>query len=191
MDVSKVLSKRAREIVKRYLLDQSIHLTAGLNDMNLAYAAERLLEIEDADYRHCCGPLRLVNCALKIQGKPLLPPMTRKQFRSLREHVSETKATKPKKKKKKGWKFRNTGEWKRLRYMALVRSNGCCDCCGTRAGKGKSLHVDHIKPKSLYPELALRLSNLQVLCPDCNEGKSDWDDTNWRDMTGAQAEAAE
>lgn len=42
------------------------------------------------------------------------------------------------------------------------------------------MHVDHIKPRSLFPDLALRLENLQVLCSQCNEAKSNIDTTDWR-----------
>lgn len=45
---------------------------------------------------------------------------------------------------------------------------------------GVKLHVDHIKPKSLFLHLAYDLNNLQVLCEDCNMGKSNKDDTDWR-----------
>lgn len=34
------------------------------------------------------------------------------------------------------------------------------------------MQVDHIQPLSKYPELALVEDNLQVLCKDCNMGKS-------------------
>ena len=44
------------------------------------------------------------------------------------------------------------------------------------------LNVDHIKPRFLFPDLALRLDNLQVLCGDCNEGKGNWDMTDWRQI---------
>jgi 5-methylcytosine-specific restriction endonuclease McrA len=54
--------------------------------------------------------------------------------------------------------------------------------CGRRAGNGVVIHVDHIKPRSLYPELALEFSNLQVLCMDCNQGKSNRDFTDWREL---------
>jgi len=71
-------------------------------------------------------------------------------------------------------------EWRSLRYEALRNSDGCCQCCGVKAGKGIVLHVDHIKPRSKYPDLELSLDNLQVLCEDCNLGKSNkWDD-DWR-----------
>jgi 5-methylcytosine-specific restriction endonuclease McrA len=44
------------------------------------------------------------------------------------------------------------------------------------------MHVDHIKPRSKYPHLALRESNLQVLCEACNLGKGNWDETDWRPL---------
>jgi 5-methylcytosine-specific restriction endonuclease McrA len=73
-------------------------------------------------------------------------------------------------------------EWRLARYEALRRSRGCCECCGaTPKTSGKPLHVDHIKPKSIYPELEYVVSNLQVLCADCNIGKGNWDESNWRD----------
>lgn len=42
------------------------------------------------------------------------------------------------------------------------------------------MHVDHIKPRSKYPHLAYDVNNLQVLCQDCNFGKSNHDETDWR-----------
>ncbi len=76
--------------------------------------------------------------------------------------------------------FYQTELWRRVRYKALKLHGGCCQCCGARAGAGRPLHVDHIKPVSKFPELALELSNLQVLCADCNLGKGAWDRTDWR-----------
>lgn len=76
--------------------------------------------------------------------------------------------------------FYDSDEWRELRYRALQRHGAACQCCGNRATPGKPLHVDHIKPRSKYPELELELSNLQVLCRDCNLGKGAWDETDWR-----------
>jgi len=45
---------------------------------------------------------------------------------------------------------------------------------------GIVIHVDHIKPRSRYPELSLEIENLQVLCEDCNMGKSNVFETDWR-----------
>ena len=42
------------------------------------------------------------------------------------------------------------------------------------------MNVDHIKPRKLFPNLALDSSNLQVLCEVCNHGKGNWDMTDWR-----------
>lgn len=76
--------------------------------------------------------------------------------------------------------FYDTPEWRELRYKALKRSRGCCELCGSLPAPGFPLHVDHIKPRSKYPALELQLSNLQVLCGDCNLGKSNKDETDWR-----------
>ena len=76
--------------------------------------------------------------------------------------------------------FYQTPEWKELRYKALKKSNGACVCCGARRGGGVVLHVDHIKPRYKFPELSLSLSNLQVLCADCNQAKGAWDQTEFK-----------
>lgn len=78
--------------------------------------------------------------------------------------------------------FYDTPEWQALRYKALRLNNGKCELCGHGKRDGAKLHVDHIKPRSLHPELELELSNLQVLCEPCNLGKSNKDDTDWRAM---------
>lgn len=75
--------------------------------------------------------------------------------------------------------FFSSQEWIHLRYVALQRGGGRCACCGRTAAHGAVLQVDHIKPRSTYPELSLEIDNLQVLCLECNQGKSDWDETRW------------
>lgn len=76
--------------------------------------------------------------------------------------------------------FYKSTKWRELRHVALVNSGARCTLCGASAKDGIQLHVDHIKPRSKYPELALDLDNLQILCEDCNLGKSNVDDTDWR-----------
>lgn len=71
-------------------------------------------------------------------------------------------------------------EWRAVRYVALRRSRGVCELCASGPQPGKPLHVDHIKPRSKYPELELDPTNLQVLCADCNLGKSNTDEIDWR-----------
>lgn len=76
--------------------------------------------------------------------------------------------------------FYKSDEWRAVRYIALKAAKGACQCCGARGAKFTPLHVDHIKPRSKFPELSLVASNLQVLCRDCNLGKSNRDETDWR-----------
>ena len=76
--------------------------------------------------------------------------------------------------------FLSSKAWKRVRLQALNLHGRACQICGCGAQQGAVLNVDHIKPRALFPELALRLDNLQVLCGDCNEGKGNWDMTDAR-----------
>jgi 5-methylcytosine-specific restriction endonuclease McrA len=71
-------------------------------------------------------------------------------------------------------------EWRRLRMVVLKKFGARCQCCGSSAYDGVRIHVDHVKPRRKFPELALVESNLQVLCEVCNHGKGSWDDTDWR-----------
>lgn len=75
--------------------------------------------------------------------------------------------------------FYSSQSWRKARYQALKNCSGKCMLCGSPPGK-YSLHVDHIKPRSQRPDLALDPKNLQVLCRDCNLGKSNTDSIDWR-----------
>jgi hypothetical protein len=71
-------------------------------------------------------------------------------------------------------------EWRKLRMEALKKYKPICQCCGATPKSGGIMNVDHIKPRKLFPELALDIDNLQVLCGECNHGKGNWDMTDWR-----------
>lgn len=75
---------------------------------------------------------------------------------------------------------KNIKGWAKLRYEALVKHGGKCQCCGRTPAHGAVLNVDHVKPVSRYPELSTDIDNLQVLCELCNAGKGAWDETDWR-----------
>jgi len=91
------------------------------------------------------------------------------------------KLKKNKKKKSRNKSFYDSHEWKKLRYRVLRKYLAECMCCGRSKKKhGIIIHVDHIKPISKYPNLKLCFENLQVLCEDCNLGKSNTDDIDWR-----------
>lgn len=76
--------------------------------------------------------------------------------------------------------FLSSYAWRRLRMEVLIEQGRRCQCCGATPDNGVVMHVDHIKPRRLFPELALEKSNLQVLCEVCNHGKGNWDQTDWK-----------
>ena len=76
-----------------------------------------------------------------------------------------------------GKSFYFSDKWLQLRYAVLKKYGRQCMLC---LATNTEIHVDHIKPRSKYPELELEMDNLQVLCRDCNLGKSALDETDWR-----------
>ncbi len=77
--------------------------------------------------------------------------------------------------------FYNSDAWRALRVRVL-ETHGCkCMMCG-RSPKDHNVivHVDHIQPRSKRPDLELNFENLQVLCEDCNLGKGNKYNTDWR-----------
>lgn len=114
-------------------------------------------------------------------------PVEKKAFK---HKVKLTKAQRKKKKREvKNNLYRNalprdfysSKEWRKIRYKVLRKYSGECMCCGrSKKLHGIVIHVDHVKPRSKYPHLALDFKNLQLLCEDCNLGKSNIDETDWR-----------
>lgn len=86
--------------------------------------------------------------------------------------------------------FLQTYEWRRARMAAIKRHGARCQCCGSTPADGVRIHVDHIKPRKLFPQLALDQENLQVLCEVCNHGKGNWDMTDWRPEEKSDEEKA-
>jgi 5-methylcytosine-specific restriction endonuclease McrA len=76
--------------------------------------------------------------------------------------------------------FLSSYEWRKVRMQALRKYGARCQCCGASPADGAVMNVDHIKPRKLFPHLALDLDNLQILCHECNHGKGNWDQTDWR-----------
>lgn len=77
--------------------------------------------------------------------------------------------------------FYASREWLELRVRVLEKYECKCMMCG-RSPKlhGIVIHVDHIKPRSKRPDLSLDFNNLQILCADCNKGKSNKFETDYR-----------
>jgi hypothetical protein len=82
--------------------------------------------------------------------------------------------------------FYSSWEWRTLRLEAIKKHGRACQCCGATpgmadaAGNPVRICVDHIKPLSKYWALRLEPSNLQILCDECNMGKGNWDETDFR-----------
>ena len=67
--------------------------------------------------------------------------------------------------------FYTSKAWHRIRQKALMRDQHRCVNCGVSVrGKGQA-RVDHILPRRKYPELALHLPNLRVLCLPCDNAR--------------------
>lgn len=147
----------------------------------------------------------LVCMALEVDEMPMPMNMTAKQWvKENLDHIlgtnefenlkscSSQKA--PKKKRSRPYRaskssgntfvssdaFLSTYEWRRVRMEALKKYGPRCMCCGATPANGAVMNVDHIKPRKLWPSLALDVNNLQILCHECNHGKGNWDQTDWR-----------
>jgi 5-methylcytosine-specific restriction endonuclease McrA len=67
--------------------------------------------------------------------------------------------------------FYASSEWRLVREQVIQEQGRVCQECRSRITDDYDLTVDHIKPRSKFPELALDKSNLQVLCRRCNSSK--------------------
>lgn len=76
--------------------------------------------------------------------------------------------------------FLTSYAWRTVRMQALKLYGAVCMCCGDHPANGAVMNVDHIKPRKHFPNLALDIENLQILCGACNQGKCNWDETDWR-----------
>lgn len=73
--------------------------------------------------------------------------------------------------------FYSSPAWLSLRYETIKKHDRKCMVCFRT---NIELHVDHIKPRSKHPELSLVAENLQILCRECNLGKGNKDEIDWR-----------
>jgi 5-methylcytosine-specific restriction endonuclease McrA len=80
--------------------------------------------------------------------------------------------------------------WNRLRYDVHEDNDGLCEVCGHDGRNRGGLNVDHKRNRRDYPQLALLWSNLQILCGDCNKGKGNRYNTDWRKRRPPREKAA-
>lgn len=131
--------------------------------------------------RNCLRCGKAARTWVRARGKHY-PPYCSNACRRL-QYLKPEKILSKKKAKKliEDVKFFNSREWLSIRYEAFAKCGSSCLVCGRNRKHGITLHIDHIKPRSKYPELALDPNNLQVLCKDCNIGKSNKDEIDWRE----------
>ena len=67
--------------------------------------------------------------------------------------------------------FYSSPEWNLLRNQVIREEGSVCHICGKRIQNKNDITVDHIRPRSKYPNLALDRQNLHVLCRRCNASK--------------------
>lgn len=129
------------------------------------------------------GSLPLQETSRAIRAKTVKPRQIKTITRKKETNVEVIRITKVVEKpvvvkyNNKNHPFYSSREWLQLRYHALLKYGRKCMCC---SAMNVEIHVDHIKPRSLYPKLELDINNLQVLCRDCNLGKSNLDSTDFR-----------
>jgi 5-methylcytosine-specific restriction endonuclease McrA len=114
--------------------------------------------------------------ALQYGWKPSLAAKPPKRAKTFRVKSKRPQASNPVAEDN----FLTTFEWRKVRMEALKKYGPKCMCCGATPADGAVMNVDHIKPRKLWPSLALDVKNLQILCHDCNHGKGNWDTTDWR-----------
>lgn len=76
--------------------------------------------------------------------------------------------------------FYKTKAWREVRYAAIEKYGRKCAACNRTGEDGVVMHVDHIIPRSKDRTRELDITNLQVLCEDCNLGKGNRYSTDWR-----------
>jgi 5-methylcytosine-specific restriction protein A len=68
--------------------------------------------------------------------------------------------------------FYRTQLWKQTRAQALALYGRVCASCRRPIAEDERAHVDHVRPRSEAPQLALSLENLRVLCHGCHSRKT-------------------
>lgn len=121
-----------------------------------------------------------------LEGMPAAPPATEKPKRVYKPDVRVLpfKGSQPSVAAKT--EFYASWEWRKLRFEVIQEHGRACQCCGATPGMKYAsggpvrVCVDHIKPISKFWNLRLDRSNLQILCDECNQGKGNWDETDFR-----------
>ena len=102
-----------------------------------------------------------VSVALKEKG---IKPPSRKGIKHTKESILKIKNGIRKHYLAKGSKSYH------IKVLAIEGDDWTCQSCLLR--DTEIMDVDHIKPKSVFPELKYNLNNLITLCPNCHKRKT-------------------
>lgn len=81
-------------------------------------------------------------------------------------------------KTKKALKILHSFEYKLFRESIFKRDKYTCQICGDSTGG--NLQVDHIKPRSVFPELTFDKDNCRTLCVNCHKNTSTYLNSNMK-----------
>jgi 5-methylcytosine-specific restriction protein A len=83
--------------------------------------------------------------------------------------------------------FYLTSQWRAIRRRVLRRDNYRCVMCGADVSAVGTARIDHIKPRSTHPHLALDINNLRALCAKrCDNRRHR--EKGWTEPTGCDAD---
>lgn len=104
---------------------------------------------------------------------PIASKRTKQGWEKRRKHGLNTPWNKGKS-GQKGEKnyFWNGGKKVFLRKRVLKRDSYTCKNCKLKNKLAGFMDIDHIKPKSKYPNLKYNMKNLITLCPNCHRIKT-------------------
>lgn len=172
-----------KRVIVDYIKEMGLHVEGTPMNKNIRDNMVKLIH----GYRHNKDSVKTVGIYLANteNREKLLPPFCvmqsyRANLKNFKLDIQKHKLIKESKMPKVGKSFYSSRQWRSLRVDALVKNGRKCCLCGRSPKDGVILHVDHIKPISKFPELKLTLNNLQILCEDCNLGKSNRYDEDWR-----------
>lgn len=115
--------------------------------------------------------LGLPYLGMVIIGRVLERPRMEREEK-IRSRLQEL-AEERKKKIEEAQLFYSSPEWLMLRERVIKEEGRTCAQCGRLIKNASDITVDHIRPRSKFPHLALVRENLQVLCRRCNSRKKD------------------
>lgn len=191
------IKAKEKAALVRYIQSIGYNVVWGIKDKKLAAIINQI----DRNYPIERKSVALFYVVNESKIKPFLSLVKSKDDKVLktektylkRKNKERVLKTKPKRDDeatsiKKAWqvycfmrdKFYQSPEWRKLRYEVLREQGGRCQLCGRSAKDGVVLHIDHITPLSKDWSKRLDKNNLQVLCEDCNLGKSNTDSIDWR-----------